>query len=775
MKFFYTNADQFINKRDDLLCIIANNEPDVIMVTEVIPKCQANPIAPALLHINGYEPHFNFDLSVEKLGGSGIRGVAIYTKLSLTVRDVDVTVVDFKDHLWLEILSLDSPILVGCIYRSPSNDITKESSMASALSTIQLISAACKINPTLVIAGDFNYKDIDWDNEFAPPDKQNQLFFIRGLQDCFLHQHVSEPTRYRDNETPNILDLVLSSEENMVCDLEYLPPLGESDHVCIRFNVKCTQHTFGTETIKRNVFKTNFAGVSEKLSHYDWTELLQSTFHEDYATFFDILKNIMEEETPLKSPRIQKKNLYMTREANRIKRKKNKLWKKYKSTKSTFDRMKFNRCKNELRSLTRNLRKDFEKSLSINSKQKPKLFWSYAKSRLKSRETISSLKKNNGTTALSAGDKAETLNAFFSSVFTLEDLQNIPTAPSYSHDNLLSNINITSDLVKAKLNNLNPNKSPGYDKWHPYFLRELSDVICEPLAILFRKSLKEGAHESWRKAIVTAIYKKGSKNDPGNYRPVSLTSVISKIMESIVRDAVVSHLMDNNLISDDQHGFVPGRNCITQLLVCMEEWTRRMENNLSFDVIYTDFSKAFDSVPHVRLFRKIRAMGIEGDVLKWIKSFLSGRTQCVNVEGTLSSWRDVLSGIPQGSVIGPILFVIFINDMPLHVKYNICKLFADDCKLFGEVTNEETNRMQLDLNELEKWSRVWQQPFNTKKCKTMHVGTKNPNHCYSLNGNDLTDTRSEKDLGILIDDSLKFHIQTAAATKKANQILGVII
>ena len=171
---------------------------------------------------------------------------------------------------------------------------------------------------------------------------------------------------------------------------------------------------------------------------------------------------------------------------------------------------------------------------------------------------------------------------------------------------------------------------------------------------------------------MTAIYKKGKKTDPGNYRPVSLTSVISKIMESIVRDAIVIHLMKNGLITDDQHGFVPGRDCMTQLLVCIEDWTRRLETNKAFDVIYTDFSKAFDSVPHERLFVKLESLGISGDVLKWIKSFLRGRTQCVNVDGVRSSWREVLSGIPQGSVIGPILFVIFINDMPREVKYNLC-------------------------------------------------------------------------------------------------------
>ena len=187
-------------------------------------------------------------------------------------------------------------------------------------------------------------------------------------------------------------------------------------------------------------------------------------------------------------------------------------------------------------------------------------------------------------------------------MFTLEDLQTIPDAPTYIFEDLLLTIDITPEIVKEKLANLNPNKSPGHDKWHPHFLRQLSEAICVPLAILFNKSLKEGAHESWRKAVVTAIYKTGKKTDPGNYRPVSLTSVISKIMESNVRNAIVNRLMNNGLITEDQHVFVPGRDCMTQLLVCIEDWSRRLESNNAFDVIYTDFSTAFDSVLYERLF-----------------------------------------------------------------------------------------------------------------------------------------------------------------------------
>ena len=244
-------------------------------------------------------------------------------------------------------------------------------------------------------------------------------------------------------------------------------------------------------------------------------------------------------------------------------------------------------------------------------------------------------------------------------------------------------------------------------------------------------------------------------------------------MESIVRDAIVAHLTKHNILNDGQHGFVPGRDCITQLVLCLDDWTRTIENGDAFDIIYTDFAKAFDSVAHVRLLRKLESIGIKGDILNWIKTFLNGRTQRVNVDGKLSKWTKVISGIPQGSVLGPLLFVIFINDMPDEVKFSVCKLFADDCKLYSTVVGAD-NKLQEDLTKLEEWSKKWQLPFNANKCKAMHLGNNNPNFTYYLNNHPLEMTRNEKDLGVIIDDSLKFHEHTASAVKKANQILGVV-
>jgi len=177
--------------------------------------------------------------------------------------------------------------------------------------------------------------------------------------------------------------------------------------------------------------------------------------------------------------------------------------------------------------------------------------------------------------------------------------------------------------------------------------------------------------------------KKASCKAPGNYRPVSLTSVVVKLFESVIRDVIMEHLLHNHLISNQQHGFITKRSCMTQLLSVMDDWTNALEDGYSVDVLYLDYRKAIDSVPHGRLVIKLRAYGIQGKLLSWIELYLSDQQQQVVVLNSCkSSWSRVLSGIPQGSVLGPLLYVIYVNDLPVHVN-NPIQLFADDTKVYA--------------------------------------------------------------------------------------------
>ena len=179
----------------------------------------------------------------------------------------------------------------------------------------------------------------------------------------------------------------------------------------------------------------------------------------------------------------------------------------------------------------------------------------------------------------------------------------------------------------------------------------------------------------------------------------------------------------NGLFVDEQHGFVPRRNCMTNLLTALEEWTKIIDEGGSLDLIYTDFAKAFDSVPHVRLLLKLNSLGIGGEVLAWIKAFLSNRKQGVVIEGESSPWTTVGSGIPQGSVLGPTLFAVFINDMPSYIS-SCCKMFADDAKIYRAVSCiEDARTLQMDVDNMVQWSKKWQLSFNVKKCKCIHLHT----------------------------------------------------
>lgn len=309
---------------------------------------------------------------------------------------------------------------------------------------------------------------------------------------------------------------------------------------------------------------------------------------------------------------------------------------------------------------------------------------------------------------------------------------------------------------------------------HPKFIKETAKCISIPITTIFNKSMDSmKIPEMWKLANVTPLHKKGPKHQVSNYRPISLTSIICKTMEKFIRDALTEHMENNQLFTPHQHGFRKGRSCVTQLIEVLDDWTEKLDHHNAIDAIYLDFQKAFDTVPHKRLIHKLRGYGITGNLLGWIKNFLNERKQKVVLNGAESNWSHVTSGIPQGSVLGPILFTIYINDLP-DVVDNIAKLFADDTKVYAVVNNiEEQDTLQKDLDNLVDWSDKWLLKFNKSKCKHIHFGPF-VNTSYHLGENNITKTTEEKDLGITIDDKLKFQQHIHIQTKKANQRLGMI-
>ena len=238
----------------------------------------------------------------------------------------------------------------------------------------------------------------------------------------------------------------------------------------------------------------------------------------------------------------------------------------------------------------------------------------------------------------------------------------------------------------------------------------------------------------WKVANVVPIFKKGSKGDAANYRPVSLTCVVGKLMERIIKEDIVEHLTRNRIILESQHGFMESRSCVTNLLTFLEKVTSIVDEGDAFDIIYYDFSKAFDKVPRARLVEKMKSVGIFGSVLNWITNWLSDRQQRTTLNGKYSEWASVLSGVPQGSVLGPLLFIIFINDIDYCATLiTILLKFADDTKL-GNVIKGLSSKVQLQdcVNNLLAWANNWGMSFNAKKCKVLHVGRNNPGYTYTM-------------------------------------------
>ena len=370
----------------------------------------------------------------------------------------------------------------------------------------------------------------------------------------------------------------------------------------------------------------------------------------------------------------------------------------------------------------------------------------------------------------------------FAENFTAELTDNIPKSDAKGDQDStkMNDIAITEEEVNKLLKDLQVNKSAGPDQINPRVLYECADVLSKPLTVLFNKSLTSGiVPKDWKMAHICPIHKKDEKHMASNYRPVSLTSVVSKVMERVVKERIMNYLYSNNKLSDCQYGFVEGRNTVTNLLHATDAWTESVDRGENVDVLLLDFKKAFDSVPHKRLLEKCRGIGLSDQCIVWLSDFLKERWQKVKVGSCLSSAKEVRSGVPQGSVVGPVLFVIFINDLPDGIKGKIT-MFADDVKLFRIIRSiHDCQELQSDLDKLYDWSVKWQLHFNPKKCQVLRIGNPPP---YNYSIVDVTSGKkvllksemSARDLGVTHSADLKHERHVKEIVAKATKVCFTI-
>ena len=549
LRVVYTNADQLLNKMRDLEAHIHEREPDVMIITEVIPKAQVNAIPRVCLRVTGYTEYLNFDCELCGKAQQG-RGVAIYVKNHLQAHSL-TGFGSYADQLWVKImLRSNDYLMLGALYRSPSLSLGE-----SVPDVISVMKEAAAVNPPyLIICGDFNIKDIDWTDERSLPGAPPEAgMFIQGVNDCLLFQHILQPTRFRHGQRANILDLVFSNEENMVQDVRHLPGLGNSDHVTIHFSVVCQNPKTGANDPEfyEDWVNADFEEISARLLQYRLDEkIADQNVEEAWTLITNAIKEVTQTVVKIKRRR-KKLRPYMNNGSLALRRKKERMWNKYCQTRQTADYRNFARVRNQLRSLTRKLRYDMECKVADSIKSNQKAFWSYVNKSVKVKPAVESLKLEDGSVAFTDKEKSNALSSFFQSVYTKENLDDIPVMRPVQVATRLEDIRVTAAEVERRLKALKPGKAPGIDEMKPLLLKKCAAVLAEPLRILFQRSLDTGELPSvWKKALIKTIFKKGDHHSVGKYRPVSLTSVVSKIMEGIVKSAIMSHLLDQSLLSD---------------------------------------------------------------------------------------------------------------------------------------------------------------------------------------------------------------------------------
>ena len=756
IKLLYTNCQSVINKRPELRATVSETKPDLICLTE----CWTNDTVDN--EILGIE---NFELVVRKdrrdtANGRG-GGILIYARSGLVVWDVEVET-EFCQVVGVSVKEEGDTgeTFIYVCYRSPNSSTANDLKLNEWIETL---------NGKYMLIGDFNYPNIKWNSRTCDGKGGD---FLEVVERKFLSQHVEGGTHVSGND----LDLIFASVENMVVEVSKEGRLGSSDHIMLMCTLELNVKAVSGGGKRRDWKKADFYKVREDLS-VNWEQILEGkNVSELWLEIKTRIKNAMDSHIPWKRSDGRERPRWMSSKIANLISKKKKLWGKCKLG-TDADKRAYKKAEKELKKSIRNAKKCYEKKVAKEGKAHPKQFYAYLKRERGNRVRVGPLKTMLGELVTEPKAQADLLNQCYASVFTVPDHAVLQERVCLvGEEDKLVDVEYSSEKVLKAIEELRKEAAGGPDEIPPRVLKEIGREISKPLAVLFRCSMDEKRiPEEWRDSLVVPIYKGGSKCLPKNYRPVNLTVTCMKLKERIDREEIVAHIDRHELMSDSQHGFCKGRSCVTNLIEFQNRLTKWMDEGRPFDVFWLDFAKAFDKVDHQRLINSVKSFGIDGKLLAWIEDWLRGRRQRVVVEGQTSEWEAVLSSVVQGSVLGTLLFLIFINDIDENALAFVRK-FADDTKGALVVENEEdAELMQRELNKMVEWAQEARMEFNVEKCKVMHVGGRNRGFKYQMAGQDMKETDIEKDLGVLVCDKLKPSEQCAKAAKKANAVLGQIV
>ena len=734
-------------------------------------------------------------------------GVLLYVHDSLPTSNVQTFDDSICGGIACQIKSINS-ILVT-VYRPPS---APESSFTKIMNfTQRYISENNSDDQSdIFLTGDFNFPEISWPvcdsftSRSKPCNAANQLIHL--MEENFLNQLVNKPTR-----GSNILDLFITNNENIISHIDSVEtPL--SDHNILKVNTtynilsSCKKPTakIPHDSFRSlNLTKANYSAISDHLKTINWNKLKSLCTADEFPELLRLtLLQIAMLHTPKKSKRSKQLNPFI-RSRNILRRRRRKVRAQINAISHTHKDIgpssKLYKLRLELYTINEQIQesvhtqsKNQESKAIKNIKENPRYFYTYAKKHKKLKSSVGPLHKDSGELTDDPTVMADILQCQYTSVFSDPNSQNKkdPNISCFLTSTLEDFEFNEEDIIKA-INEIDVNSACGENDIPAILLKQCKHELSQPLLLIWRDSLDHGyVPTPYKNQIITPVHKKSSKAEAENYRPISLTSHIIKIFERIVRKHIVSHLVKNTIICPNQHGFQTGKSCLTQLLPHIQNILQNLQNDMDTDVIYLDYAKAFDKVDHQILLQKLFQYGIRGKLLSWLTSYLSDRSQSVVVNGHHSKPEPVKSGVPQGTVLGPVLFIIYLNDLESCIKHSITSSFADDTRLKKTIqSTEDSKLLQEDIANAIKWSnennmKLHQSKFellahNTDNSKLLQElpFTKEFSEYITSDGSTISPKEAVKDLGVTItpDLSWSLHVSIIAddSRRMARWILSV--